>query len=192
MIRFKRVITTITEKEEEYIKKAKRNSLKSTYVLSTTLFIMMLVSDFVFLSYGGTEAAKRNGMAIFSTALFSIGIFRFMWESYPVKKVYLEKEGIHIPFSKKLAGNMIRYEWIESVIMNEMGGGSLYVDIFFKRESEKYIYTNFQSRVLDPIDFANNLREKGIEVRILEPKFFRQKKRDFGWIEKMARGRKYV
>ncbi|NPA75079.1 MAG: hypothetical protein GXO25_03225 [Euryarchaeota archaeon] len=87
---------------------------------------------------------------------------------------------------------MIKYEWIEMVVLNEMGGGGLYVDIFFTKDGKKYIYSDFQPRIGDYKKFVETLREKGIKVKILEPSLKYQKKHDFGWIGDMLRGREWV
>ena len=109
--------------------------------------------------------------------LLFVSLWRLFSELYPTerKRIYVRDEGIEIPISRKRPFTLIKYELIEMVILNEMGGGSLYVDIFFTKDGRKYIYSDFQTKINDYKKFVENLRKKGIEVKILEPSLKHQK-----------------
>ena len=86
---------------------------------------------------------------------------------------------------------VIKYSWMEIVILNVMSGG-LYVDIFFTTGRKKYVGIYFQRMIEDYNRFITELRKRGIEVKVLEPSYKYQKKHDFGWIADMMRGREWV
>ncbi len=126
------------------------------------------------------------------SALCIFCVLRGFVELHPEKDMYPVEEGIRVSPSKNADLNIIRYEWIEVVVMNEAGGGSVYVDIFFTADGKKYIYRTFQRKIKDHGEFLEALREKGVDVRVLEPSIWVQRKRDFTWIGYMMKGREWV
>ncbi len=88
---------------------------------------------------------------------------------------------------------IIKYDWIETVLLNERGIGGLYVDIFFTIHKKGYLYRDYQRAIKSSyLKFITELRKRGIEVKVLEPSYKYQKKHDFGWIVDMMRGREFV
>ncbi len=107
------------------------------------------------------------------------------------KDIYPHKSGIHIKLKKRYF-NIIKYRDIELIIMNEAGSGGAYVDIFFTSNGKKYIYRPFQRRIKNYKEFIEELRNHGVEVKVLEPSYWIQKRQYFGWIANMMRGREFV
>ena len=128
--------------------------------------------------------------------IVSFFMYRFTSELFSRKNISIIAEGIKLPYSKRkvqILGKerIIRYSWIELVILNDVGGG-LYVDIFFTKDGKKYLSRCFQRTIEDYVKFITELRKRGIEVKVLEPSYKYQKKHDLGWIADMMRGREFV
>ncbi len=99
------------------------------------------------------------------------------------KRIYVQK------VSKDF---IIKYDWIELVVMNEDYHGDIVIEIFFTVNGKKYLYRDKQGRIKEIEKFIRTLRDKGIEVKVLEPSYKYQKKHDLGWIADMMRGREFV
>lgn len=170
--------------------------------LSMLWSFIMIIPPFIFLftyiifdSYNTERGMGIIAGGLFVVILCGFSMYRFFSEMFPSKKLLLHSEGLVLPISRKISKNgihIIKYEWIEMVILNEMGGGSLYFDIFFIKNDEKYIYRDFQSKIENIAEFVYELRKRGVEVKILEPSFTHQKKYDFDLISQLMRGRKWI
>ena len=184
------VITLIANEEIEKINKALNKNKKSLWIcILIPLFFIGFFTYAIIILYYNTLAVVSLIVGIIFTSLL---LYRLVLELSPKRKIYITDDGIKIPLSKRRKYEIIRFEWIEMVILNEMGGGSLYVDVFFKANGKKYIYRDFQRRIENYVNFTEVLKRKNIKVKVLEPSYKYQKKHDFGWIADMMRGREWV
>ena len=174
------------------------------------IFISVFVGILIFLWLATLELGKKTlfdfkginfygnlfGMA-FATAFICWAIYYLVSTQHLPKVIYPTKEGIKVNpkriYVQKVSRDfIIKYDWIELVVMNEMYHGDLVIEIFFTVNGKKYLYRDKQGRIKNIEDFIRTLRDKGIEVKVLEPSYKYQKKHDFGWIADMMRGREFV
>ena len=180
----------IVNEEIEKINKALNKNKKLLWIcILIYLFFIGFFAYAIIVLYGNTLAVVSLIVGISYTSFF---LYRFVLELLPKKKIYITDEGIKIPHSKRRKYEIIKFGWIEMVILNEIGGGSLYIDVFFTVNGKRYIYSDFQTRIEDYMNFIETLKRKNIKVKVIEPSYRYQKKHDFGWIGDMMKGREFV
>ena len=134
---------------------------------------------------------------IFVTSFLMWGVGYILKNAHLSKVIYPTNNGIKVNpkriYVQKVSKDfIIKYDWIELVVMNEMYHGDLVIEIFFTVDGKKYLYRDKQGRIKNIENFIRTLRDKGIEVKVLEPSYKYQKKHDLGWIADMMRGREFV
>ncbi len=190
---------------KEEIEKIKIGYKKHEFILKMGIFLILFFVGF----FAYSALSFRNDYFAFGSLIFAIVFFssfflyRMVLELFPTY-IKLTDEGIKLPPSKNnkilqrrkiILGDeegIIRYEWIELVILNEGGVPNLYYNIFFTKDGKKYLNHHWQRAIEDPIEFVKELRDRGIEVKILEPSLKHQKKYDYNWILPMVRGREWI
>ena len=190
------------------LRKIETSTKKSKYIsyLFISVFGGIVVSVWVGLYIRFREFQEySSGINLYGnlSALFlltGIGMWAIYYEIstlHLLKIIYPTNDGIKVNpkriYVQKVSKDfIIKYDWIELVVMNEYYHGDLLIEIFFTVKEKKYLYRDKQGRIKNIEDFIRTLRDKGIKVKVLEPSYKYQKKHDFGWIADMMRGREFV
>ncbi|GEM_PF-4293391 len=182
----------ISEKEKRYLEKAARGAKRNGYFITGLSIFFMAVGVVLILMFSGTddllELISIVGVNVSALIMFLVAL-KYLWP----KRVRLDIEGIAVPPSKRMSRAIIKYRWIEQVLMNDRMDCDAYAIVLFTDdEREKYAYYILQRGLDDPADFVVKLREKGIYVRILNPSCLRQKYMDIYWMSKLTKGRKVI
>ncbi len=190
----------ITEEEIRRIKNA--SSVAARLIILGFLIFLFFVSALAYFA-----VVVYSNMIAFGSALFFISFLSYLFLLKPLvdtlfySRVQLNDKGIKLPPARPAYGKtrrkilgtevIIRYEWIENVVLNSVMGLNVYCIIFFSKGGKEYVTMCAQRSVDDLVELVKEMRGRGIEVKILGPSLKNQKMQN-EWIADMMHGRELV
>ena len=158
------------------------------YIVLTCLIIALITLLILDITYGPENLGGGVGGSIFAYAVIIVGIILTLRPYFPIKKIYLTEDGIKTSYSKQFP--IIKYEWIEKVILNcRITGDPPDVIVLFKKDGKEYFYFDFQRRITDYKEFVEGLRRRNIKVEIWEKSLFLQQDKYTDWLREELRRR---
>ncbi len=183
----------ISEKERQYIERAATGARRNAYAMLALTLSMVLLGDGSFLFFGISLNRLTEAISLVGLNICLLIMFLVVLEFFRPKKAFLDIEGIHIPATKELEYDVIKFRWIEYVMMNDRMDCDAYVMVLFTDDQkEKYAYHFRQGGLDDPVDFLVKLRDMGIPVEVLKPSCWWQKTVDIHRESEMIQGRKML
>ena len=183
----------ITEKEERYIRQAGRGAKRSAYAMLILTISLTFLGDGSFLFLHINLSSRLDIISLIGVNASLFLMFLVVIKAFLVEKVDTDIDGIHIPATKELDYDVIKYRWIDQIIMNDRTNCDAYSMVLFTDDKgKKYAYHLRQGGLDDPVDLAVEMRKKGIYVRFLKPSCWWQKNIDIYWISELIQGRKMI